>query len=124
MTSPAASPLQQVRSTRLAAMQSTVLANLQAKNVPSLHTLLQCCQRKGLHDIPRWLGLDLHQLSECHALACLCCRLVPLLDHADTGNRELTGALYRLHRFHRFLGHCDWRMESDIQLRGKVGALD
>merc|ERR1719387_3100197 len=30
MTSPAASPLQQVRSTRLAAMQSTVLTNLQA----------------------------------------------------------------------------------------------
>merc|ERR1719387_1175095 len=34
--------------------------------------------------------------TECHALACLCCRLVPLLDHADTGNGELTSAFHLL----------------------------
>merc|ERR1719215_130628 len=62
----------------------------------SMHSLLQICHRKGLHDCPCSLCLNLDLRTKHHFLAGLCCWLVPSLNHADPWNLEFAGALYFL----------------------------
>merc|ERR1719389_1076919 len=49
-------------------------------------------QTPGMVNLP----VPFTSLPASSALACLRCRLVPLLDHADPGNGELTSAFHLL----------------------------
>merc|ERR1719387_566425 len=95
VTSPAASPLQQVRSTRLAAMQSTVLVNLQASMCHHFTLFFNAAKAKAFTTFLAGLALTFTNSPNAMRLPAFVAGLY-VLDHADTRNGELTSAFHLL----------------------------